>query len=232
MMLSKKRADEENEELGKLREEISEFQKLADKNYYQEMIKYWIFGMLIILGTALVVWIFSHFVTLPQSSIEPSKIEELAPVIFNATVTVNGVIIGFVPVCSFFFSREIRENQHEVIQEWEQKKKESEGERQNLINISYSFQFTAWHNLRSGVLKYTRTYVGTSIFLQVYLVILYAVMSADKMVPFYLFFNIVFLTIIFVGLFPLINVALYKPALRVVRIGIVEKEFIGIVPED
>jgi len=244
MMLSKKRVDEENEELGKLREEISEWQKLADasKNYYREMIKCWIIGIAIILVTIIVAILLGFLISgmLPYSMPESERnrilfeIKNMVPFIFSATLTANGVIIGFVPACSFFFLREIREDQHELEHEWkeEKKTKEDEGERWDLISTIYALRSVILHNLRSGVKKYTRTYVFVSIFLQVYTVFFYATMSVYGMAPLFIMIEIIFLMVIFFGLLPVIYIALYQPALRLVRIGIVEKEFIGIVPED
>ncbi len=82
-------------------------------------------------------------------------------------------MIGFVPVCSFFFLREAREREHEVGQSWEEERSESKGEKLNLIDTHFRLWLTLSHNLKSGVLNYTRSYIVISITLLLLLIVSY-----------------------------------------------------------
>jgi len=234
--MSENQDDNENKELGKLRKEISELRERTYADIYREMIKYWIMGILLIIGGGflgfLAIGIASRFITLPEFAVDLSKIGEIASDIFTVTIAVGGVAIGFVPLCSFFFLREIREHQNELEQDLEKQKKKSKGEKRKLIETINTHWFVIWNNLRSGILRYTRTFLLVSIFLQLILMEFYVVTTLQEMAPVYIIVDFIVLMIIITGLFPLINVALYQPALRPAKIIVVEKEFVGFLPGD
>lgn len=237
MKLPEKQIDEENKEIETLEKEISDLLEQTKTNIHRQMLKIWAIGVLVVLGgfflAALVGWGFSHFVALPTPSPDTflSKIEEITPALFTATATINGLIIGFVPLCSFFFLRGVSETEHEFRQEWEERRKESKGEKQELIDKHYKLLSIVGNNLRSGVLTYTRTYIVTSIFLQIYLVFLFVTLSVNQATSLYILIDAFFMTIIFVGMVPIINIALYKPALRPIRYFIVAGEVTRFEPE-
>lgn len=234
--MSKKQDEAENKELGKLKKEISELRERAYENIYREMIKYWVIGISITMGSILlgffIIGIFSRFITFPQLDVDLSKFGEIAPDIFTVTIAVSGVITGFVPLCSFFFLQESREHQKELEQDYEQQKKTSKGEKLKLIETIDYIWFVIWHNLRSGILKYTRTFVLFSIFLQLMLMEFYVITTVQEITPLYIIADFIVLMLIITGLFPLINVALYRPALRPVDVMVVERVVTRFVPED
>ena len=220
--------DKENEELRRLREGISELEKDVNINYYWEMLKVWLISIAIVSGITGLVFIVIFFARipkpLPSEIIDPAKVEDISKVIFTATITVNGIVMGFVPLTSFFFAREIAEHQHGLLELWETENKESEGEKLNLIRYYYNLLLASMNNLRSGVLRYARTYIIISVFLLLFLMTSYVVWVIQELVPLFLLVDIIFLAITFQGILPVINIALYQPVLRFVRYDIMEKK--------
>ena len=221
--LLQNKTNEENKELEKLRKDVVELQKSAERNWHWLLLKYWLIQILYLgfvpIGL-LVIGIIAHFVTLPitlPSPIEPSRIEAIAIVVFNATVTINALFIGFVPLISFFFVREIREREHGLEQNWEKELKEIKGEKLKLTNAYYNLFLMTMHNIRSGVLRYTRTYVTISVFLQFILIFFYILTIGYEIAGLCIMIIVSILYIIVAGLLPLVGLALYEPALKFVR---------------
>ena len=234
--MSKRQTNEENKELEMLRKEILELRERVYKNFCREMLKYWGIHILFIVGgiflAFLAIGIASRFITLPHPDVDLSKVGEIASNIFTVSVAVGGVIIGFVPLCSFFYLREIGESRHELEQDLEKQKKKSKGEKRKLIETIDTYWFVVWNNLRSGILGYTKTYLSVSIFLQIILMEFYVMAIVQEIAPLYIIADFIALMIIITGIFPLINVALYHPPLRPVRVIVVEREFTRFVPND
>jgi len=151
--LPKKQTNEENKELEKLRKDIIELRENVEKNYHWELLKEWLILIGVWWGFSFVaVLLFSLIVnfasiTLPEP-IEPQKLLEIAPVVFTATITINGLIIGFVPLISFFFIREIRERERDLDQYWEEDKKEVKDEKLKLTNAYYNLLLMLGHNIQ------------------------------------------------------------------------------------
>lgn len=238
---------QENEELKEIRKSNMELMELAGKNFHYYLLKQWvIISLLLPIGILLVALIF-YFVKLPlPEPIALSKLEEISPVVFDATLTLNGLIIGFVPLISFFFVREMREHERDLLQDWKdeekkrvkkdkkskkEEKRKSENEKLKLMNANYTLLLMVSHNLRSGVLRYARTYVAITILLQITLICAYINAVGYEITVLSLLADIIILYVIFGGLIPLISIALYQPALRFVRY-FVGREVIRIEPED
>lgn len=238
---------QENEELKEIRKSNMELMELAGKNFHYYLLKQWVIvSLLLPIGILLVALIF-YFVKLPlPEPIALSKLEEISPVVFDATLTLNGLIIGFVPLISFFFVREMREHERDLLQDWKdeekkrvkkdkkskkEEKRKSENEKLKLMNANYTLLLMVSHNLRSGVLRYARTYVAITILLQITLICAYINAVGYEITVLSLLADIIILYVIFGGLIPLISIALYQPALRFVRY-FVGREVIRIEPED
>ena len=235
--LPKKQTNQENKELQKLREDIIELQKNADKNFYWILLKQWLIPVLalgLILLVAIIIGIIGLFIILPAifpEPVEPSKIEEISPIVFQAIVTINGLIIGFVPLSGFFFAREVRDRERGYEQDWEEEEKKSTGEKLNLTRVYYSLLLMLWHNVRTGVLRYTLTFVTTSVFSQFLSIFFYVVTMGYGMARLFILIDFVILSIVIFGLYPIIRISLYQPALKFVRYAIVEREYVRIEPE-
>jgi len=177
--LSEKKADEKKKEIEEMKKKIPELEELAFKNYHWVLLKAWLlFIILIPIGVILGIAVFNFF-PVDISPLEPSKIEEIAKTLVAPSITMNGLFIAFVPVISFFYIEEIKEKQKDVKEELqEEKKRFKENEDLKTIYYVYDLAFTGWHNVRSGVLKYTRTYLSVSILSLFYLVIFYVAKSS------------------------------------------------------
>lgn len=209
--MSEKKADEKKKEIEEMKKKIPELEEIAFKNYHWVLLKAWLlFIILIPIGLILGIVVF-HFIPVDISPLEPSKIEEIAKTLIAPSVTMNGLFIAFVPVISFFYIEEIKENQKDVKEGLQEEKKRFK-ENEDLKTIDYFFDlaFTLWHNIRSGVLKYTRTYLSVSILSLFYLVIFYVALSPII----FMLADACLLIIILTGVFPIINFALYKPTLK------------------
>ena len=203
-----------------MKKEIPELEEIAFKNYHRALLKKWLLLITLIpIGVILGIVVF-HFISVHVSPLEPSKIEEIAKTLVAPSVTVNGLFIAFVPVISFFYIEEIKEKQKDVKEELqEEKKRFKENEDLKTIDYVYGLASTLWHNIRSGVLKYTRTYLSVSILSLFYLVIFYVVLSPTI----FILADVCLLVIILTGVFPIIDIALYKPALKLATYVIPEK---------
>jgi len=97
-----------------------------------------------------------------------------------------------------------------------------------VIDSAYDLSYTFWHNVRSGVLRYVRTYLVVSILSLFVLLYLFVVASSAL----FLLADLCLLLFILTGVFPIIDVALYKPALKLVRYIIPERIIEKIEYED
>ena len=227
--LSKGQNPEDDEEINKLKKDIIEFGKNANTNYHKLLLKKWAitFGFIIIgivFGVVLFYFTSVHNVLPNIPPIESTKIEEISTVIFNATITINGLIIGFIPLISFFFVKEIREHENVLKQFRNKEQKEAKGKKLKLIKTFYNLVLMTGQNMRSGVLRYTQTYVFVTIMLQVYLVIAYAGLTGRELSGLFLIIDFIFLSVVVTGLNPIISLALNQPSFKLVKYIIPQKE--------
>jgi hypothetical protein len=94
----------------------------------------------------------------------------------------------------------------------------SEGEKQELIKAKKNLYFMLYHNLRSGLLKYTQLFIVISVVTQVLLVEIYQLTDIEPIVYAYPTIVTPILIIFVLGIIPIINFALHKPALRFVQV--------------
>jgi len=236
--LSKNQVDEDKKELQELNEELLK-EAIAEKNIFRIMVKYWGIETLVIVGLNLLAlfltWALAaaNLITIPHLNIDPSKVEKIASDIFTASITVNGLFIGFVPLISFFFIGEVKESQNEIEQSLKEKReKSSDDETKKLIGKASDLYYVIFFNLRSGILKYLQAYVGVSILSEFFLIYFYISTGFSGISSLFMFIDINLLLIIIAGLMPLIAVALHRPTFQLVRYLVVEKEIIGFEAKD
>jgi len=235
--------NKENDELKKLKMEIPLLEEIADKNYHHELLKMWgitigFFLIALLVGLCLGL-LSSNYVSVPQITVDRSKIEDITKTVFTASVTVSGLILGFVPVVSFFFVRELKEEQkfirqqrNKQIEKYEnQKEDENREDNLNTINTYYGLHLMLYRNLRSGILNYLRTYLLISLFLLFCLLILFFPMILNDLALFFIFVNTLFAVVILTGISPIVQIALAEPTYRIVTYIIPEKIVKRIEPE-
>ena len=227
--MSKQRTNEKAKEIEEMRKKIPELEESAFTNYHWILLKIWL-KMIALIGFGLflgvLVIIFVPFP--PVTPLEPYKIEEMARVLLAPSITMNGLFITFVPIISFFFIEEVKEHQKIILELWtEQEKKFQREDDLEVVNRFYGLDHILRHNIRSGVLRYTRTYLIISLFSLFFVLQLYTILSPAL----FILVDTTLLLVIFTGIFPIISTALYKPALRLVRYVIPEKIVTRIEPE-
>jgi len=235
--------DKVNDELKKLQKEIPQLEENADKNYHHELLKIWAktIGLVLIglLIGAILAWLFHDYLPVPYIAVDSSKFEETAKTIFTSTVTLSGLIIGFLPVVSFFFVREIKEEQQSIKREWNKQveeyrdREESENKENNLniINTYYVLLLMLYKNIRSGVLNYLKTYLLISLFLLFYLLMFFTEMILINLTVLFILIDTMFSVIILTGIVPIVWLALAEPTYRIVRYVVPEKIIKVIEPE-
>lgn len=229
--------DSEERDLEEIRKEISKLRQQAETNFYKEMRWLWVKIILVLLSISLasvfIGILLGHFLPVFPHMENPSRDEQITSDLFIATITINGVITGFVPIISFFFNSEVKEDYREIEQELEQQRKVNRDKKQELIGTEKTLYFMILHNLRSGVLKYTQLFIMVSVLLQFILVGLYLFTVTNTMVILYQIVDIPILMIIILGILPIINLALNKPALRFVEVIVKPAETVTrIEPEE
>ena len=234
--LSEKK-DEKSRETEELRKDIRDLQEEAKRDYYGEMISSWKRAVAILIVIPLLVILLlvliSYFFPLPKIPVDFTKQAKVASDIFVATITINGVLTGVVPIISFFFISEIKEHYHEIKEDLEKDRTEDSDEKQKLTRSKDTLLYVVTNNLRSGILKYAKTYITTSILFQVILIATYAVIAEyETMSGLYIFFDISVLNSLVFGIIPIIDIALFRPALRLVQYIIPKKIVTSIESED
>lgn len=162
-----------------------------------------------------------------------SRTYQIASDVFTATITFSGLLTGFVPIISFFFNGEIKEEQRQSEERLEAKITASEGEKQNLLKLKKNLSNMVYHNMRSGVLKYTELFIVVSAVSQFFLIEYYLFTDVETMMFLYEMFTVPILLILVIGILPIIRLALHMPALRFVQVTVKPAETeIRIEPEE
>ena len=228
--MSKQRTKDKAEEIEEMKKKLPELEESAFKNYHRVLLKIWL-KMIALIGFGLFLGLLvSIFVPFPPATpLDPSEIEEMARALLAPSITMNGLFITFVPIISFFFIEEVKEHQKVILELWTEHEKKFEREEDlEVVNRFYGLEHILGHNMRSGVLRYTRTYLIISLFSLFFILQLYIILSPAL----FMLFDTTLLLIIFTGIFPIISIALYKPALRLVKYVIPEKIVARIEPEE
>ena len=223
--------------------EIKELKKLVNTNYHHVLLKIWgkaIIILFLFVGVAFIMAYLAYlsYIPAPQITIEKSKIEDIAKTVFTATMTLNGLIIGFLPVVVFFYVKEIKEEQQFIEREKVEEIEECEvledsknrGRYIQVFDWYYTLLSTFKQNLRSGVLNYLKTYLFVSLLLLFYLLLLYNYMILNNLAPLFMLIDVIFLMISLTGIFPIVYIALTAPTYRIVRYIVPEKIIEAVEP--
>jgi hypothetical protein len=123
----------------------------------------------------------------------------------------NGLFVAFVPVISFFYIAEIKEIQKRSEEDLlEDKKQFTEAEDLKVADSALNLVRAFWHNYRTGVLKYTRTFLIVSLVSLFSLLFLYMALDSGLFIT----IDIFLLFSILCGIFPIVSTALDRPTLK------------------
>ena len=215
--MSESENDKKKKDIEDMKKRIPKLKKLAFENYYRVLLKQWLIPIGFVVIGSFIGLVVAPFVPLPSLSSTPSDIQNIAETVIAPSITMCGLFITFVPVISFFYIQELKEEQKEAIESLqEEKKRFSEEEDLRIVNSVYDLVHTFWYNLRIGILKYVRTYLIVAIFTLFFIAYLYIILSLVSAALF-IVTDICLLVIILSGVFPIIKVALLKPARILVR---------------
>ena len=223
--MSKKNSSQFTREIKQIKSSVLELRKDADTNYHWILLKRWILSIGVVIVGLILGLVVGHFG--PSSQIQITNevaVRNMSPVIFDATITVCGLMIGFVPVISIFFVGEIRKFYREVVEETAEIKKKSKGDELKLVNSYLNLSNMTVQNIISGILKYTRDFVAVSVFLFLFLILGYMYLIGHGLEGVSLFVDFIVLVIVITGIFPIVATALYQPTLKLVRYVIPKEE--------
>lgn len=227
--MSQNENEKKKKDIEEMRKRMPELKRLAFENFYWLLLKQWLIAIATVVISA-VVGVFlgvvlSHFVQLPISPLSASDIHDLARTIIAPSITTYGFFITSVPVISFFYIQEIKEERKETMEFLEKKKKRfTEKEDLKIVNSVYGLYDTFWYNLRIGVLKYVRTYLAVGI-ITLFLVTYLYLMLSFAYEGLFIVIDICLLVIILSGIFPIIISALSRPPRILVRY-VISQEFV------
>ena len=215
--MSKSENDKKKKDIEDMKKRIPELKKLAFENYYRVLLKQWLIPIGFVVIGSFIGLLVAPFVPLPSLSPKASDIQDIAKTVIAPSITTSGLFVTFVPVVSFFYIRELKEEQKEAMESLqEEKRRFTEEEDLKTVNSVYDLVHTFWYNLRIGVLKYVRTYLIVAIFTLFSITYLYIILSLVSAALF-IVTDICLLVIILSGVLPIIKVALLKPARILVR---------------
>lgn len=188
-----------------------EIEEWASVNYHRKFLKQWLYCITCIAIGVSLAFVLLNVLPLHVEPLTALEIESAARTIFAPSITMNGLFITFVPVISFFYMAEIKEEQGRNEEAFRGDTKEfTKEEDLKVVRAVLSLVHAFWHNFRAGVLSYTRSYLIVSLLSLFALLILYIGLSPAQFV----LADILLLMTILTGILPIINVALYKPVLE------------------
>lgn len=214
----KKNVDFIKKKIPELKEMVS-----ASKNIYRLYLNRWLKLLAISwlgFGGGFSLYYFSPF---PKSNFSLLQIGNIANSIFDPSVTVAGIVIGFFPVVGFFYLSEMKDSQTRGEKEIEKQinfglksqdygeptELEYDEEDMNNLNEGFSLLHKFWENLRAGLLNYMAIYLVVAIFALFALLISFIVLSLTNP-TFFIAINMLLLATILSGILPVIQVALMK----------------------
>lgn len=149
-----------------------------------------------------------------------TRLETLGSDIFTATITVIGLIIGFLPIIGFFYLGEIKERRKEIKSSLlADSAGKSEAIKHLVDGIDYLYDVIANH-LESAVKKYMSINViasAVAVFVIIFLYVSSGITgTADSLESFILVCIFTVLPIVY-GIFPLVALAFYAPSYKVIQ---------------
>src|ERR1035437_7753301 len=213
-------SEKNNLEIRKYKLAIPVIKELASKDQYNSLWKDWLYYSLPLILTIVFGTFFDFIFTLlnipnpPLIHLQFSQILDIAKTLVAPIVTVNGFCITLVPVISFDYLAQIKEEQKEMIDDLkEEKKKFSDPEDLKVMETVIECCNAFWHNLRAGIMRYVRLFIIVSLLLLISAISSYVVLAYVN--PYYfilldsfvLFFNLF-------GIAPIIKRALQEPDMK------------------
>jgi hypothetical protein len=203
-----------------LKKQNAELREAAFKNYHHVLLKRWLLTIVLLfvggsigLALGLIAGTNSSTSGLP---IGTAFLDNLAKTLIAPSVTINGLFITFMPVICFFFLSQFKEMEKESQVDIEELRKNVAYEEAEIeeLQIRSKYEHVFFHNFRSGIINYLRTYVTLALFSLIFLIIVYVTLSS----VFFLFFDIVVLASLLTGIAPIITVVLNESTLRPITI--------------
>lgn len=149
-----------------------------------------------------------YFGFLNRLPVDPVKVQSLATTLFEASVTVIGILIGIFPVVSFFASDQMEKRgkpteNYDSDNELLQKAKQFFGaEYTKKLDSFEKLVYVMYHNFKIGVLRYTATYLKISISLLLALIFLYVSLDPIYFIP----IDVSILIIVLFGVLPILTI--------------------------
>jgi hypothetical protein len=205
-----------------LREKNCELKKAAFKNYHKVLLGKWLMGLAFVAVGAVIGLVISNLI--PASAIysNASTLDNLTKTIVAPSLTMNGLFVTFIPVIGFFFLSEIKEMEKEAREDSDRLAKNVGKQEEAKIEIEkrVKYEHAFFYNFKTGILNYIRSYVTIALASLLFLLFAYALFSSAL----FLIADILALVVLLVGIYPIISVALNKPALTLVTIFLKDGE--------
>jgi hypothetical protein len=197
---------EKKRRLKKLEEEVLELDELCHKSFLRLLFLRWLSA---ILGLA-VVFLVAAVIFAGRLIEASSEFQDVAPVVFGATITVNGILIGLTSTAGFNIARDMTEEWRDLIRSSEKGKK-VKGEEQTLISLKDRLQRMLVRNLATGIMKYVSVFIVLSAFIELNVVISYVGLAGQGLYKLLILVDSELMMIVILGLFPLTTIYLSVP---------------------
>jgi hypothetical protein len=208
-------SEEDKKTIDYLKKELPELKKAAFKNYHLFLLKIWLIPIGVIFAVLAICFVIGgYFPSKTPPLLSPSDLEIVAQTSIAPSMTISGLFVTIMPVITFFFITEIKDSQREEEEKYENmKSKFKETEDLKVINDTDNLTNALYHNFRSGILRYLRTYLAGSLMSLFVMLCSYIGFSRIQM-ALYIFVDIACLAIVFMGIFPIVIIALNLPTLK------------------
>lgn len=218
--LTEEKVGKKDEEIKTMEQRIPELRKTALIDFGKNLLLAWLKSLAFVFVGVVLSLIVSHFVTIPISPFEESKIEDIAKALIGPILSMNGLLIAFVPVIGFFYINEVKEEQRETKEQLDDaRKRHKRKEDVAVISQVYGFSSMIHYNLRVSTQRYLTVYLTVGLVLSFLLVYLYILSSS-----LFLLTGLLDLIVLLFGIPPILNVALRRRYLRLVEYLVPEKQ--------
>jgi magnesium-transporting ATPase (P-type) len=156
----------------------------------------------------------------PVLNITLTRLETLASDVFVATITVVGLIIGFLPIISFFYLGVIKDDGKEIEDRLLREREGKSDEIKRMIDgLDYLYDVIGSH-VESAVKKYTAINVMISfsaILGIIWSYITFSIQDTVNSLGWFLVISVFVLIPIVYAILPLVSMAFYAPSYKVIK---------------
>jgi hypothetical protein len=201
-------SEEESQKVDQLKKDLNDLQEKVYKDFYWFLLRYWILSIIVISAASIAGSIVP--ISIPHSNI---NFENVAGSIIAPSITVNGLFLTLIPVLSFFLVNQTRTQEKEEPENFCQKCENRSVCQKYVKDFSSNINKVRrdyYHNLRSGVLRYTRTYVNVAILSLILIFSAYIGLSAK----YFITMDILLLSALAMGIIPILSIALYEEPIK------------------